>query len=312
MIYVEMNGRCGNQLFDYSFARKMSLVLNDEITLNFYNVIKSSNIDPSWKNELKSFCVHSFKIENSSKPLVYSHGNLIQIIVYVMFLLISKIPYKSRNVLFKRQERFQPFLNRLGIFFLEHGFSPIIQPRTKNIFINGTYEDSRWFNDIRETLVNEIVPVSINHRNDDLIEKMKNTNSVCVSIRRGDFLSPENSKLRNICTKEYYKKAFKIVTDSIQKPVFFFFSDDINWVKNNISVDYESYYEVGDDTVANKLYMMSSCKHFIMSNSTFCWWAEYLSKHHKESHLVVSPDHWLNIPGYIHQLINKNWVLVKC
>lgn len=312
MIYVEMNGRCGNQLFDYSFARRLSIAMKDEMILNFQHVIKHADTDPSWKNELESFSVHPFLIENSVKPLVYLHGNPLQIVAYILFLLVSKIPYKSRNELFKRQEKFQPFLNRLGIFFLEHGYSEPKMPKTKNVFINGTYEDSRWFDDIRSILVKEIIPVSINHRNDELINKMRKTNSVCVSIRRGDFLRPENSKLRNICTKEYYEEAFKIVIDSLHNPVFFFFSDDIEWVKENISIGYESYYEVGDDTVANKLYMMSSCKHFIMSNSTFCWWAEYLSKYRNDSHLVVSPDHWLNIPGYNHQLINKKWVLVKC
>lgn len=312
MIYVEMNGRCGNQLFDYSFARKMSILLNDKMTLNYHHVLKHAGSDPSWRNELLSFCVAPFKIENQDKPLIYSHGNILQIALYVFFLTISKIPYKSRNDLFNRQEKFQPLLNIFGIFFLEHGYSRIRKPITKNVFINGTYEDERWFDDIRDVLIKEIIPCEINHRNDELVDKMRSTNSVCVSIRRGDFLSPENSKLRNICTKEYYEEACKIVIKSLRNPVFFFFSDDIEWVKANISVGHESYYEVGDDTVANKLYMMSSCKHFIMSNSTFCWWAEYLSKYHEVSHIVVSPDHWLNIPGYKHQLINKEWTLVEC
>ena len=203
-------------------------------------------------------------------------------------------------------------MNHFGIFFLEHGYSEVKIPKTKNVFINGTYEDQRWFDDIREILVEEIIPREINQRNDNLVEKMKSKNSVCVSIRRGDFLNAENAKLRNICSPEYYKKAFDIVRRELENPVFFFFSDDIEWVKNNLVVNCESYYEVGDDDVSNKLYMMSSCKHFIMSNSTFCWWAEYLSEYHNEKHLVISPDHWLNIPGYTHQLINKDWKLIKC
>ena len=71
MIYVEMNGRCGNQLFDYSFARKMSILLNDNITLNFYHVLKHANVDTSWRNELASFRVDSFKIENFANNIFF-------------------------------------------------------------------------------------------------------------------------------------------------------------------------------------------------------------------------------------------------
>ena len=312
MLYVEMNGRTGNQLFDYSFARRLSILLDDKMVLNFQHVIKYAIADPSWRNELETFLVAPLEIENKEKSLIYTHGNILQIMLYVVFLLISKIPYKSRSDLVKRQERFQPFLNRWGIFFLEHGYSEIVMPKTKNIFVNGTYEDPRWFNDIRDILIEEIVPKNYNHDNDEIIEKMQNSNSVSVSVRCGDFLAKENASVRNICNQEYYKNAFDYVMKEVKDLVFFFFSDDIEWVKKNVHVEAEAYYESGTDTVANTLYKMSFCKNFILANSTFSWWGEYLSKTHNEKHLVIAPDHWMNIPGYTNQLINKQWTLIEC
>lgn len=56
---------------------------------------------------------------------------------------------------------------------------------------------------------------------------------------------------------------------------FFGFSDDIDWVKNNMEFPGEVYYESGVDPVWEKLRLMSACKHFVLSNSSFSWWAQY-------------------------------------
>lgn len=78
----------------------------------------------------------------------------------------------------------------------------------------------------------------------------------------------------------------------IENPVFFMFSDDIEWVKNNIHTECVTYYEDGTDPVWEKLRLMSACKHFIVSNSTFSWWTQYLSAN--ENKVVVSPSRWFN------------------
>ena len=74
--------------------------------------------------------------------------------------------------------------------------------------------------------------------------------------------------------------------------MFFLFSDDVEWVKENIYTGCETYCEDGTDPVWEKLRMMSSCKHFIISNSTFSWWAQYLSTY--KNKIVISPCRWFN------------------
>lgn len=77
----------------------------------------------------------------------------------------------------------------------------------------------------------------------------------------------------------------------VNNPVFIFFSDDIEWCKGNFSsIKYELYFESGKDTLAEKISLMSSCKHFIISNSTFSWWAQWLGQNEKK--IVISPKHW--------------------
>lgn len=90
----------------------------------------------------------------------------------------------------------------------------------------------------------------------------------------------------------------------------YLFSDEIEWVKQNYDFGINCYYESGNDSVDEKLRLMSSCKHFILSNSTFSWWAQYLAT--SDNKIVISPDHWFNMPGYKHQLIDDSWILLKC
>ena len=84
------------------------------------------------------------------------------------------------------------------------------------------------------------------------------------------------------------------------------FSDDIEWVKNNIYTGCVTYYEDGTDPVWEKLRLMSACKHFVVSNSTFSWWTQYLSK--SENKIVISPSRWFN-NDYESPLIAKDWIL---
>ena len=61
--------------------------------------------------------------------------------------------------------------------------------------------------------------------------------------------------------------------------------------------------------VYETLRLMYNCKHFILSNSTFSWWGQFLSA--SKNKLVVSPSRWNN-GGYQSQLIQKDWILINC
>ena len=64
----------------------------------------------------------------------------------------------------------------------------------------------------------------------------------------------------------------------------------------------------GTDPVWEKLRLMSACKHFVVSNSTFSWWTQYLSK--SENKIVVSPSRWFN-NDYESPLIGKDWIKIS-
>ena len=99
-------------------------------------------------------------------------------------------------------------------------------------------------------------------------------------------------KAHYICTNEYFYKAVNIIQEKVENPVFIVFSDDVEWVKQNMQFDGEVYYETGNDPIWEKLRLMSSCKHFVISNSTFSWWAQYLSTN--DNKVVIATSRWNN------------------
>ena len=144
--------------------------------------------------------------------------------------------------------------------------------------------------------------------NKELYKEIEKTESVCVTIRRGDFV--ENKKFKqvyDVCTKSYYYRGMKEIAKQVKDPCFVIFSDDIPWIKKHMKFPYNVYYEDGTDTVQEKLRMMYSCKHFVISNSTFSWWAQYLSRNPNK--IVVSPNRWYN-SRFQTALIGKDWILL--
>jgi len=105
-----------------------------------------------------------------------------------------------------------------------------------------------------------------------------------------------------------FQKAIAAIKEHVKQPVFFFFSDDINWVKNNIICNDECYFEDNCNPIWECLRLMYSCKHFIISNSTFSWWGQYLSRN--ENKLVVAPSIWYNIENETAHLLEDNWIKI--
>jgi len=147
-------------------------------------------------------------------------------------------------------------------------------------------------------------------KNFDIYNNISKTNSVCVTIR--SFKEIKSSKtvynLYDVCSPQYFYDALNLMSQKIENPHFFIFSDDITWVKNKMNLDkFNVVYENEGSPVWEKLRLMYSCKHFIISNSTFSWWAQYLSRN--DDKIVISPKSWFN-DEYESKLIDDNWIKI--
>lgn len=296
MIGINLAGQLGNQMFRYACARALGEeILEKNYKFRFINKNQSIlNL-----NILRGEILH--------KDLILSEGTLYQKLLYIFFKIIYKfIPVKDRNLI-----EYPSFLVSKGICLagnINH-FPVTNSIKSERIFLDGTFENPMYFPNIRSVLLREFTPtLPLLEKNRPLFDIIENTNSVCISIRRGDFLTKENRGWFDVCNKQYYLDAIAKIRDIVEHPVFILFSNDITWVRENIQIDGECYYESGNDPVWETLRLMYSCKHFIISNSTFHWWAQYLCRN--EEKVVVAPSRWNNSQGP-YPLILDSFIKIK-
>ena len=130
-------------------------------------------------------------------------------------------------------------------------------------------------------------------RNIEIALEMSNCNSVAIHVRKGaDYNSSINS---GVCDLAYYKKGIELISEKIVNPVFYIFSDNPMWVKENFSFIEYKYIDWNPTTgFGNHLDMqlMSNAKHNIIANSTYSWWGAWLNPN--KDKIVMAPFIWFN------------------
>lgn len=177
-------------------------------------------------------------------------------------------------------------------------------------YLTGYFQSERYFKDI-EGQVRSAFSFSDKiweGSDSSLLEKIKGyqsrideTLAVSVHIRRGDYLENEEA-YGNICTTAYYRKAIGLIRNRYPEAVFFFFSNEPEWVRKWLESEYpEGFsFEVVEGTDEKNgyldLFLMSRCKHHIIANSSFSWWGAWLNPDRRK--MVIAPSKWHNEQDY--------------
>ena len=154
---------------------------------------------------------------------------------------------------------------------------------------NREYKDSFFFGDWQKMSFFHGIDLGLKLRDEfisdqarTMAEAMHRVNSVAIHIRRTDYVN-----LGWALDMSYYNRAINIIRRNMEAPVFYIFSDDMEWAFNNIIGVNEVY--VHEDTL-NDIWLMSQCKHNIIANSTFSFWAAYLNENPEKT--VIYPQNW--------------------
>lgn len=158
------------------------------------------------------------------------------------------------------------------------------------IFMVGYFQNERFFKkyaaDIRNLFAFQgDLPIET----EKLKTEIESQNAVSIHIRRTDYVS---SGYYYVLSVGYYKRAMKYIARNVDNPHFYIFSDDIDWVENNMDFNYPHTFvkiNKGRDSYLD-MYLMSLCKHNIIANSTFSWWGAWLNKNPDK--IVIAPDVW--------------------
>lgn len=298
-------------MFTYAFMRcliEQRRIKDERIIANFKRSLIGS-IEEGFDDSLQHFNVLSYEVDNK-KDLVLSRGSIIQKILYLFYMLCTRISFiYHHDTLMLFIER---YVEKYGLLFsgASDKAHPIQCINRDHIFIRGYFADKANFDSIRPILLSEFTPKQAPLiQNTELYKAIAKTNSVCISVRRGDYLSKENKSNFFVCDESYFRKAISVLCEKIESPTLIFFSNDIQWVREHLNYDeYPCYYESGQDPVWESLRLMYSCHHFIISNSTFSWWAQYLGQ--REGKIVISPSRWFANPQWHSNLIDDDFIQI--
>ena len=310
-ITKHMFWRLWNQMFQYATVRAFQnkyWYSENEIFLDFSEVYKRS--DEGFYNDLKDFNIKHFQEKKINMNIIqyflFLGSNFLK---YINLFITKKENYDIK--LYELWKKWQPILNKFWLYIFRLWYYNFKDSKAKNKIFYGTYESSKYFDEIREILLEEFTPkYDILAHNVDLYNEINSTESVCVTIRRWDFMSKGNKSRFYVCTPEYFYEWIKYIQQNIKNPKFFIFSDDVERCKKNMKFPFWTLFESWTDPVWEKLRLMYSCKHFIISNSTFSWWAQYLSRN--KNKLVIAPKIWWNDKSYKEKLdiYMDSWILI--
>jgi len=288
-VIVRLKGGLGNQLFQFAIGKQLSILNNCKLKLD----ISSYNHYTLHDYGLNHFNIAENIATKSEVPLQYSTGNRY---LRKLFKLIDPLHQNITIV----KEKSLCFDNK--IFNLNNEL----------LYLDGHWQSEKYFisitNIIRENLrlkdkITDRYLLSI-------INKIKKTNSLSIHIRRGDFTLPETSKVHGLTSMEFFEKAINYLIKRIDSVEFFIFSDDDQWIRNNLSsLPNSTIIEGTNEKNYIDLFLMSQCKHNIISNSTFSWWGAWLNPNPKK--IVVAPKKWYNIESMnnnTNDLIPNNWI----
>ena len=291
MIIVRIKGGLGNQLFQYAAAYSLSIRLHQTIELDtsFYPM-----------QTLRGFKLESLMINNIG--------------------IASKIPiavevYKNRyinKVLRKLNYQLLPYANQS--FYLLETRSDILTDfftvSYSNLYLEGYYQSELYFKQYRNEILKQFQPTyEPEPEYSKQLALILSTSSIAVHVRRGDFLNAQHDHNPNhyLLAEKYYRNALKYMDEHVSNPVYYWFSDDIDWVKQNFG-EHENFRFVSLHTKhadIDEMMLMKNCHHIIAANSTFSWWASWLNEHEDAIHLCPAkrygnarmiPDNWIKIP----------------
>ena len=292
MKIVKLKGGLGNQMFQYAFALLLKKLTNDDVKLDFTSYSNNNN-DPIRKPRILNF--------NIKLPIADQKD----------ISKICKIPHCGdiRTLRYKICIILEVLLNKKYFFEKNRAYIAPYKILYKSYF-DGYWQSWRYVEEVWNELKNDFTVKKVLDKSTyNFIQKVQAENSVFVGIRKGDYSS--NISHYGCFTTNYYHKAMNYIQEKIPNAIFYIFSNDIQWVKNNMDfsnykIEYRNNEQIVDDF--EELLIMMNCKHSIIVNSTYHWWGAKMNDNPQK--IVIAPQKWFFDNKPI-DITPNNWILMS-
>ncbi len=304
MRLVMMNGGLGNQLFQYIFMRYIEeksgeacviedlYFCGDETVHNGYEIERIFGLKHTRLSDLLDADViaEMRRILSTNGP----DGKPESILTVFKSCGIDLFPVQEGNF-------YRDVASYSGSIFSTpaNEFYPDILRCEGDLYYYGYWINAGWMAGIIGTILNELTfPPLPDARNQAFVSQIESAgaNSVAVHVRRGDF-----ANLGWLLPTDYYVRSVAGVREQVEKPMFFFFSDDIPWVKKHLPdlgilpTDEVVFVEgnMGGNNYID-MQLMSKCRGMVIANSSFSYLAALLN---------TRPDKMVWKPGEKRQIL---------
>lgn len=187
-------------------------------------------------------------------------------------------------------------------------YSPI--PVSMNMSIRGWFQSEKYFRHHKHEIMALFAPhPEINNYLQKKYAHILQQDTVSIHYRSYDVEDPQHTVYAQ-CGMEYFSRAINTFP---KDSLFVVFSNDMEWCKENLSKIPRNFFFVEGEAHYHDLYLMSMCKHNIICNSSFSWWAAYLNVNPDKQ--IIAPKKWFN-PIYeakgngTKDLIPEEWTLL--
>ena len=298
MTIIKLKGGLGNQLFQYAFGRLIASRRGEELKLD-------KDILGAKRDTYRTYSLDNFNIRAT--------------LAVPDEIKRAKYPYGFVSKGWR--------LIKAKVFRIYHIGYETKMLKTRAPYLDGYFQSHRYLELLRAELLEEVsLKEDLSKKYGSLMAEMAATASVAVHIRRGDYISDAKTKRAHfICDLAYYEKALALMSkkinefgknvsgksipapDKIFAPVFYIFSDDIAWAKENLRGGFRLVFVSNPEMKDyEEMMLMSKCRHNIIANSSFSFWGAWLNQNPDK--IVIGPKKWNNkYPAAYCDLMPGEW-----
>jgi hypothetical protein len=293
MIISRLQGGLGNQMFQYALGRVLSLKNNTELGIDTTFLLDRTPI-PNFTfrdYDLDVFNINPKIVSRNEIPYLYRKYKLGVFMRYIDYLRRKILPTPGKEK-------------------IAYHFDKKILDTGPDVYLEGWWQSPKYFKGYEDVIKKDFTFKS--DWSQDILslsQEIKNTESVCMFFRRGDFIG---NYFHDVVESDYYNKALDLLKSNTKIEKIYVFSDEIEWCKKNVMFPYPTLFvdeKFDGYKYSGKLFLMTCCKNFIIPNSSFSWWGAWLASNPDK--IVVCPKKWTgNDSVDTSDLIPQDWIRI--
>ena len=306
MIVIDIQSAgLGNCMFQYAVGKALSLKHNTELKFDM------TSLD---RNQMPYYPLTYEEKINYLKDSILAFNIDFQVATSSE---INKLrsKYDERRLFHNKHLRkiFKYIIPKNNYYFTEglsFSFDKKLLLFGEDVYLDGLFMNPKYFSEINKELVYDFsLKSSLSTDKLAILENINRCESVSIHIRRGDYNDINQTKnIYPIYGVGYVNSALDIINSMKKKPIFFLFSDDIEWCKINFS-SLDNIYFISGNKPYEDFWLMKSCKNNIIVNSTFSWWAAWMNNNPNKT--VIGPRKWRNDCKDTSGLKIENWIFIE-